>query len=194
MTRKQAEWNKPFKKKEPVDPNNPTHYISNDAMYTAMVEYKSQVAEALAAGKEQPRIPNYLGMCFLQIAQRLATKYNFRNYSYINDMISAGVETCVKNCLSFDPNRSKYIFSYFTRSVWNAFIEVIGKEHRQADYKRQLFLEVGMDTFDLQEHDDDNPEFRQNFNDYIKGLDLDKPLKTKPVKLQEPKALETFFE
>jgi len=70
-----------------VDVDKPSHYINNAEFHAALTKYAEERKEALAAGKESPRIPEYVGECFLKIAAGLAQKHNFRNYSYIRDMI-----------------------------------------------------------------------------------------------------------
>ena len=55
---------KPQKKKN--------HYVNNKELYAAMVEYKKAVNEAKETGKQNPRIPNYIGECIMKIATHLA--------------------------------------------------------------------------------------------------------------------------
>ena len=181
----------------PVDPKNPTHYVDNKKFYQALVEYREAVDKALVEGKERPIVPNYIGECFLKIARGIAMKHNFRNYSYINDMISAGVEVCLKYVLSFNPEKSKSPFSYFTQAVWFAFLHVIDKEHRQQNIKRMTFLNSAVDTFELQSHDESG-EFSISINDFINSLGEDKlekkALKQKVKQKQKPSVLENFYE
>lgn len=173
-----------FTIKAAADPNNPTHYVNNVKFYEALVEYRKECEEAKAAGKEQPVIPNYIGACFLMIARGVAMKHNFRNYSFKNDMISAGVEVCVKNVLSFDPTFGRNPFAYYTQSIWYAFLPIIEKEKKQAAIKRKLFLKGGFDTFDIQEHDEDG-EFQISYYDFIKSIGDDED--AEEAKLKEKK-------
>ena len=53
------------------------HYVDNKQLYAVMVEYKKAVDEAEQTGDIKPQVPNYVGRCLLQIANRLATKPNF---------------------------------------------------------------------------------------------------------------------
>ena len=68
------------------------HYVDNKQLYAVMVEYKKAVNESEESGDIKPQIPNYVGRCLLQIANRLATKPNFANYTFKDDMISDGIE------------------------------------------------------------------------------------------------------
>ena len=71
------------------------HYINNADFLKALIEYKEMCDTASAAGKEEPRIPNYIGECFLKIADHLSRKPNFVSYSFRDEMISDGIENCL---------------------------------------------------------------------------------------------------
>ena len=64
------------------------NYVNNAEFLQAMIAYKKAVREAEDSGDEPPRIPNYIGECLYQIANRLAFKPNFINYTYRDDMIA----------------------------------------------------------------------------------------------------------
>ena len=50
------------------------HYVDNKKFLQAMKDWKEQCAEAEEAGDETPRISNYIGECFLKIANILINK------------------------------------------------------------------------------------------------------------------------
>ena len=58
------------------------HYVDNKQLYAVMIEYKKAVDLAEDQGDTKPQIPDYVGRCLLQIANRLATKPNFANYTF----------------------------------------------------------------------------------------------------------------
>ena len=58
------------------------HYVNNKEFLAAMIEYKGQVAEAAAAGKERPPVSHYVGECIMKIAVHLSHKPNFINYTF----------------------------------------------------------------------------------------------------------------
>lgn len=173
-----------------------THYVNNAEMLVAIKQYKADLEEARAAGKEDPRIPEYLGECVLKIATRLSHKYNFVNYSYRDDMILDGIENCIQCMHSFDPNKSSNPFSYFTQVIYFAFLRRIAKEKKQSYIKGKLIQEMPFESFELQGHDDDTDfvnaysafiQAHQNFDDsFIKK-------KEKKVKKNDT-SLESFIE
>ena len=60
-----------------AEKKKPLHYVNNKEFYAAMVKYKAACNLAAEEGREQPRIPNYLGECIYKIAMRLANRPNF---------------------------------------------------------------------------------------------------------------------
>lgn len=114
------------------------HYINNAEFYKAMAEYKKAVNEAEKAGKEPPKIPDYIGECIYEIATRLCYKPNFINYTFREDMVADGLENAVMAINSFDPDKSKNPFSYFTKIIYFAYIRRIQKEKKQLYIKHKV--------------------------------------------------------
>jgi hypothetical protein len=71
---------------------NPKHYVSNADFLQAIIEYRLKVKEAKENDEEKPRLSNYIGGCFLKIAEHLSRKPNFISYSFREEMISDGIE------------------------------------------------------------------------------------------------------
>jgi hypothetical protein len=120
------------------------HYVNGKDLYLAMVAYKEKVTKAREEGKELPIIPNYVGVCFMLICTKLATKPNFMGYSYKDEMIADAIENCVSAAHSFDPEKSNNPFAYFTQIAWNAFIRRISKEKKQAYIKHKNFEQTNL--------------------------------------------------
>jgi hypothetical protein len=81
------------------------HYVNNKEFLTAIVDYRQRVILARERGLDRPQIPNYLGDCFLKIAQHLSYKPNFVNYMFKDDMIGDGIENCITYIDNFDPEK-----------------------------------------------------------------------------------------
>ena len=124
------------------------NFIDNKEFYAAFVEYKKECDLAKERGDERPpRIPRYLGKCFLDIAEHLSMRPNFSNYIYRQDMVSDAIENCVVYAHNFDPSKSKNPFSYFTQVCWYAFIRRIGKEKRQIEICDKIISKSGFEEF-----------------------------------------------
>ena len=123
------------------------NFIDNKEFYAAMKAYITSIEEAKERGEPKPRIPRYIGKCFLDIAEHLSTRPNFSNYMYRQDMVMDAVENCVVCCNRFDPTKSSNPFSYFTQVCWYAFIRRIGKEKKQIEICDKLISKSGFEEF-----------------------------------------------
>jgi len=123
------------------------NFIDNKEFYAAMKAYITSIEVAKEKGEEKPRIPRYIGKCFLDIAEHLSTRPNFSNYMYRQDMVMDAVENCVVYCNRFDPEKSKNPFSYFTQVCWYAFIRRIGKEKKQIEICDKIISKSGFEEF-----------------------------------------------
>lgn len=175
----------PIKVRAPVDPKNPDHYVNNSELKEALIEYARLRDEALAAGKEKPPVQNYVASCFLKIARGLGSKHNFRNYSYLDDMISDAVYTCLKNIDCFDASRGTSAFAYFTQCVYFSFLGSIKDEKKKEQTKRDLFFKGDYDTFDMNSEDED---FQMSYTEFMKSLGTD----TTPYESDELKKRKKF--
>ena len=107
------------------------HYVDNQKFLEEMIVYRGKCKDAKSKGELEPQISEYVGECFMKIAQRLSFRPNFINYAFREDMISDGIENCVQYIRNFDPEKSKNPFAYFTQIIFFAFIRRIQKEKKQ---------------------------------------------------------------
>ena len=61
-----------------VDKKKKPHYVNNKEFLQAMVEWKERCKIAESEGKPQPPITNYIGECFLKIAN----SFQYRQKSF----------------------------------------------------------------------------------------------------------------
>jgi hypothetical protein len=148
------------------EPAEKVHYVDNDEMLAAWLVYQEDRKAAADAGKEDPVVPRYIAECILKICYRLSYKYNFINYSFRDEMISDAIENCLRGINTFDPEKSKYIFSYYTTAAFHAFIRRIQREEAQAAVKGKIICELDIDSIVRQEHD--NGEYQTDMIEYMK--------------------------
>ena len=161
------------------------HYVNNKEFLAAMVEYKKLVNRAKREGKKDPRVPDYIGECFLKIANHLSYRPNFINYTYRDDMISDGIENCLQYLNNFNPDTSNNPFAYFTQIIYYAFIRRIQKEKKQTTIKQRMIQEANYDDLALQPGED--RDFKNQFTEFLKkNMPVDEPV-TKPVKKKKKK-------
>ena len=158
------------------------HYVNNKEFLAAMVEFRKAVNKAKRDKTERPPVPNYIGECFLKIANHLSYRPNFINYTYSDDMISDGIENCLQYLDNFNPETSSNPFAYFTQIIYYAFIRRIQKEKKQVTIKQRMIAEANYDDMVLQPGED--RDFKNQFTEF---LQKNQPLTDEPVKEKKAK-------
>ena len=167
------------------------HYVNNVEFLEAMKEWKQKCKDAEELGEPQPPVSNYIGECFLKIANHLSYRPNFINYTYRDEMISDGIENCLQYCSNFNPEKSNNPFAYFTQIIYYAFIRRIQKEKKQQHVKHQIIANMNVDI--LVDGDDMDQGAYVDYlqKNFLPAEDVYKPKKKKKT---EPKGLEKFYD
>ena len=138
------------------------HYVNNKEFLAALIKLREDREIAEIRGNEKPRIPRYIGECFLKIATHLSFIPNFVNYMFKEDMISDGIENCVQYIHNFNPDKSQNPFAYFTQIIHYAFLRRIQKEKKQLEIKNKILEKTGYDqVFDKDGSDDNYSDYNQ---------------------------------
>ena len=173
------------------------HYVDNKQFLQAMIEYKKSCVLAESKNELKPPVSNYIGECFLKIANHLSYRPNFINYTFKEEMISDGIENCLQYVSNFNPDKSNNPFAYFTQIIYYAFIRRIQKEKKQQTIKRKLILKSGFDVETATNIDD--KAYQDAYIEYLaKNMlvtedDVDKPKEKKVKKKKKAKTLLEFF-
>jgi len=159
------------------------HYVNNKEFLEAMKAYRKSVNKAIREKKDKPPVTDYIGSCFLKIANHLSYRPNFINYTFRDDMVSDGIENCLQYLDNFNPAKSSNPFAYFTQIIYYAFVRRIQKEKKQTTIKHKLIMDSNYDDVALQPGDD--AEFKNQFREFLqKNLKMDD---TQPKKVEKKK-------
>lgn len=158
---------------------NSKHYVDNPTLFAEMIKYKTACELAKREGKPKPRVPNTIGAAILQIANRLATKHNFARYTYRDEMISDGIENCIRYIDNFDPEKTNNPFAYFTQILFFAYVRRIKTEKKESNKKHKLLesMNIMNPEFDMDDHI--NPEISRSVEEFDRMLDKKKKKKVK---------------
>jgi hypothetical protein len=174
--------------------NKEKHYVNNADFLKALIEYKEKCVLAKKEEKSEPPIPNYIGECFLKIADHLSRKPNFISYSFRDEMIADGIENCLMYFRNFDPTKSTNPFAYFTQIIYYAFLRRIMKEKKQLYVKYKATEQIGiLDEFEMFEDSEGNMrqfELYENISEFIHNFEENK----KKKKENKAKGVEKFIE
>ena len=170
------------KKKKP-------HYVNNRDFSEAVVNHVFATNLAKDAGEEEPRIPEYIGECFMKIAEGLSHKPNFVRYTYRDEMVMDAVENCIKAITNYNieaatrtgkPNA----FAYFTQITWFAFLRRIAKEKKQQEIKLKYLTQSGIENF-ISENENADEASTQVANSFVDSLrNRIEKVKTKDEKIK----------
>ena len=170
------------------------HYINNPDFLQALIEYKRKCDEAESNKGPEPQIPNYIGECFMKIAENLSRKPNFSSYSFRDEMISDGIENCIMYFRNFDPTKSNNPFAYFTQIIYYAFLRRIAREKKQLYVKYKATEQFGiLDENEMYEDAEGNMkqfELYENISEFIHNFEENKKQKKK----NKAKGIEKFIE
>ena len=144
-----------------------SNYINNEDFLNAMIEYKKEIALAEEKGEQSPPVPDYIGECFLLIAERLSYRPNFINYAFKEDMISDGIENCLQYVHNFNPEKSLNPFAYFTQIIYWAFVRRIQKEKKQSNIKYRMIEQANIDEFAVLPGDTNN-DYKNQFLEFLR--------------------------
>ena len=150
-----------------ISKKKPEHYVNNKEFLLAMTEYKRLVNESVKNNQPKPPVTNYIGECFLKIANHLSYRPNFINYMFRDDMISDGIENCLQYLDNFNPEKSNNPFAYFTQIIYYAFVRRIQKEKKQVVIKQKMIADSNYDDMTLQPGED--REFKNQFSEFLKA-------------------------
>jgi hypothetical protein len=172
----------------------PKHYVNNADFLDALIVYKEKCDVAKASEKEDPQIPNYIGECFLKIAEHLSRKPNFISYSFRDEMIADGIENCLMYFRNFNPSKSKNPFAYFTQIIYYAFLRRIMKEKKQLYVKYKATEQFGLLGEDEMFEDSDGNmrqfQLYENISEFIHTFEEAKKKKNEG----KTKGVEKFLE
>jgi hypothetical protein len=175
--------------------NTKKHYINNADFCTALTDYKQKVADAVKEGKDKPIIPNYIGECFLKIAEGLSHKPNFINYPFREEMVSDGIENCLMYFENFDVSKSSNPFAYFTQIVYYAFLRRIQKEKKQLYIRYKATEQFGIldenEMLGYEEATGRQYEVYDNISEFIETFE---ETKNKKREIRKSKGIEKFLE
>jgi len=166
------------------------HYVDNKKFLEAMIEYKDRCNKAKKRNRKNPPVTNYIGECFLKIANHLSYRPNFINYTFRDEMISDGIENCLQYLSNFNPKKSKNPFAYFTQIIYYAFIRRIQKEKKQVNIKVKLIEDSNLIDMTVQPGDENN-DYTNQFVEFLrKNRAVDSIPKSNEIKVKKRKRKE----
>lgn len=164
------------------------HYVNNKEFTAAVAAWVEENIKI--HGKDKKLRPqwspfsNYIGECIIKIVTHYALKPRWRGYTYIDEMKSEAILTCVKYAHNFNIKKSNNAFAYFTQITEFSFRQVWNVEDKQSYVKYHDINEDSahsLDKFSLFDEDADKECRNQYEPDIEEDDEIDTDTESDPV-------------
>lgn len=102
--------------------------------------------------KDHGEVTKYLAKMYIMMTERYAMKYQFRGYTYVDELKGCAILQLTYVGLRFNEARSNNPFSFLTQTIHNSFLRILKSEKKNQNIRDDLWEMAGV-----------NPSFsRQN--------------------------------
>jgi hypothetical protein len=116
--------------------------------------------------KEQGNITNKLARMYMMLCEKYAMKFNWRGYTYNDEMKASAVLQLTYVGLRFNEAKSANPFAYYTAAITNSFCRVLNTEKRNQNIRDDILEMNGL-----------NPSFSRQMSGAKMGQGLKQGLK-----------------
>jgi len=116
------------------------HYKINDQGQTYCVgksHWKGNI-ESGSWSRNHGFMTPKLALMFIKLCERYATRSNWRNYTYVDEMRSQALLQLSQIGLQFDESKSSNPFAYYTAAITNSFTRVLNIEKRSQNIRDDI--------------------------------------------------------
>jgi hypothetical protein len=100
----------------------------------------------------QGQMTNKLARSFMMLVERYSMRFNWRGYTYVDEMRSQALLQLSQIGLQFDESKSQNPFAYYTAAIDNSFTRILNIEKKNQTIRDDLLIELGS-----------NPSFTRQF-------------------------------
>lgn len=142
------------------------NYVDKQKLMDDICEWQDSVKKAKEDGIEPPIMPDSIGKVIMDIANNLGTRWNFRGYSYVDEMILSGILAGVRAVPLFKrEHEKKNPFGFLSFVIWQEFVNVLKKEKKEHSAKMAMFLDENYEGYELGDQDSDMQINKSNMID-----------------------------
>jgi hypothetical protein len=110
--------------------------------------------------KDHGKITNKLAKMYLMLCEKYALRFNWRGYTYVDEMKGSAILQLTYVGLRFNEAKSQNPFAYYTAAINNSFCRVLNTEKRNQNIRD-----------DILEMNNLNPSWSRQFNADYSGSD-----------------------
>lgn len=109
--------------------------------------------------KDHGQITNKLAKMYLMLCEKYALRFNWRGYTYVDEMRGSAVLQLTYVGLRFNEAKSSNPFAYYTAAVNNSFCRVLNSEKRNQNIRDDVLEMNGL-----------NPSWTRQFSNSMAGM------------------------
>ena len=84
-----------------------------------------------------------LARSFMMLVERYSMRFNWRGYTYVDEMRSQALLQLSQIGLQFDESKSQNPFAYYTAAIDNSFTRILNIEKKNQMIRDDLLIEIG---------------------------------------------------
>jgi hypothetical protein len=88
--------------------------------------------------KDQGNLTNRLARMYIMLCEKYAMKYNWRGYTYNDEMKASAILQLTYVGLRFNEAKSANPFAYYTAAITNSFCRVLNTEKRNQNIRDDI--------------------------------------------------------
>ena len=145
------------------------HYLLDAETMTLTLVGKSHWKGGMKTGSftaTNGALTDKLARMYIMLCEKYAMKYNWRGYTYNDEMRNSAILQLTYVGLRFNEAKSANPFAYYTAAITNSFCRVLNSEKRNQNIRDDILEMNGL-----------NPSFSRQMKDY-NGLGYEKPTET----------------
>ena len=102
--------------------------------------------------KDHGQITNKLATMYMKLCEKYALRYNWRGYTYIDEMKNSAILQLTYVGLRFNEAKSQNPFAYYTAAVTNSFCRVLNTEKRVQNIRDDILQSSGLNPSFTRQH------------------------------------------
>jgi hypothetical protein len=102
--------------------------------------------------KEHGQITNKLANMYLKLCEKYSLRFNWRGYTYVDEMKGAAILQLTYVGLRFNEAKSQNPFAYYTAAITNSFCRVLNTEKRVQNIRDDILESNGLNPSFTRQH------------------------------------------
>ena len=114
--------------------------------------------------KDHGQITNKLAHMYLKLCEKYAMRFNWRNYTYNDEMRGAAILQLTYVGLRFNEAKSQNPFAYYTAAITNSFCRVLNTEKRAQNIRDDILELSGLEPSFTRQHKNDVENAKRRYS------------------------------